>query len=656
MALPIPNLDDKTFDELFEEARALIPRYAPEWTDHNLSDPGITLVDLFAWLTEMQIYSLNRVTDKNVLKFLRLLGTAPQPATSAQAEVSFSLKGVRQSPPDPAPLTVPRGTAVAAIEKITGEEIVFETEEELSVTAIELARVLTYENKQWLDQTDANQRDGVFYFAFGNPATQDHMLYLGFDSAAAHFPAAAIKLTANIFDADLPPLAAEENSSVVPSAEWQWEYWNGAFWRALDVEDHTARLAHSGRIIFYGPEDITSATFETIANRPIPFGEDTPLYWMRARVTKAGHEIPPRLDTILVNTIAVSQGQTFFDEKFSSTGLPGQSFKLNRAPVLPESVVLQVRESDGDWHTWHAVSDFDASGPEAHHFIIDLAAGVISFGDGIHGRVPPAANDSQGPNLRVERYRAGGGEMGNVQALTINRVLDSRLAVNVSNRQMASGGKNAETLVEAKARARRDLKTVSRGVTSRDYEKLALATPGIRVARVQVLPLFHPQFATIAMPGAVTLVVVPDILPDSTNRTPQPSEGFRKTVRQHLEQKRLATTDLHVIPPQYIKVSVQAKVRVGARMRREEVKREILEALRHFLDPLQGGPEKKGWPFGREVFKSEIYQVIENINGVLGVEKLSLSAKGCFKAYKDKLWIPKIGLVYSGEHDLTLVT
>jgi len=70
--LPIPDLDDKTFEELVEEARTRIPLYAPGWTDHNLSDPGITLIDLFAWLAEMQIYSLNLLPDKNYLKFLKL--------------------------------------------------------------------------------------------------------------------------------------------------------------------------------------------------------------------------------------------------------------------------------------------------------------------------------------------------------------------------------------------------------------------------------------------------------------------------------------------------------------------------------------------------------------------------------------------------------
>lgn len=73
MPIKLPNLDDRTFADLVEEAKTLIPVYAPEWTNHNESDPGITIVELFAYLTEILIYRLNRVTDANVCAFLKLI-------------------------------------------------------------------------------------------------------------------------------------------------------------------------------------------------------------------------------------------------------------------------------------------------------------------------------------------------------------------------------------------------------------------------------------------------------------------------------------------------------------------------------------------------------------------------------------------------------
>jgi predicted phage baseplate assembly protein len=71
MALPVPNLDDLQFQrDLVDEARLRIIRYCPEWTEYNVSDPGITLIELFAWMTEMIVYRLNKVPDKNYIKFL----------------------------------------------------------------------------------------------------------------------------------------------------------------------------------------------------------------------------------------------------------------------------------------------------------------------------------------------------------------------------------------------------------------------------------------------------------------------------------------------------------------------------------------------------------------------------------------------------------
>lgn len=73
MPLDLPNLDDRTYEDLVAEALRLIPNYAPEWTNYNPSDPGITLIEMFAYLTEMLLYRQNRITDDNLRTFLRLL-------------------------------------------------------------------------------------------------------------------------------------------------------------------------------------------------------------------------------------------------------------------------------------------------------------------------------------------------------------------------------------------------------------------------------------------------------------------------------------------------------------------------------------------------------------------------------------------------------
>ncbi len=73
MPLSLPNLDDRTYEDLLKEVTALIPRYAPDWTDHNASDPGIMLLELFSWLTEAMIYRLNRIPQSSEAVFLQIL-------------------------------------------------------------------------------------------------------------------------------------------------------------------------------------------------------------------------------------------------------------------------------------------------------------------------------------------------------------------------------------------------------------------------------------------------------------------------------------------------------------------------------------------------------------------------------------------------------
>src|ERR1044072_3112618 len=101
MPINLPNLDDRTYDDLIREARSLIPAYAPdEWTNHNASDPGITLIELFAYLSEMLIYRLNRVTDANVRAFLKLIdGVEREPADKAKLldEVRKVVKELRKA-------------------------------------------------------------------------------------------------------------------------------------------------------------------------------------------------------------------------------------------------------------------------------------------------------------------------------------------------------------------------------------------------------------------------------------------------------------------------------------------------------------------------------------------------------------------------------
>jgi len=149
MSLPAPNLDDRKFQDIVEEARSMIPRYCPEWTDHNLSDPGITLIELFAWMTDLLLYRLNKVPDVNYVKFLDLIGVTLSPPAPAKADIAFRL-----SAPQPEPVVIPKGTEVATVRTETEEAITFSTEEDLRIETPTLNHVLiTRDNVTFVDFT-----------------------------------------------------------------------------------------------------------------------------------------------------------------------------------------------------------------------------------------------------------------------------------------------------------------------------------------------------------------------------------------------------------------------------------------------------------------------------------------------------------------------
>lgn len=137
MALPSPNLDDRRFQQLVDEAKRYVQQRAPEWTDHNVSDPGVTLIETFAYLVDQLLYRLNRVPDKNYLAFLDLLGIQLYPPSAATADVDFWL-----SAPQPDTVTLPAGTEVTTAAGETEEAVVFATTDDLRIVPSELTRLV----------------------------------------------------------------------------------------------------------------------------------------------------------------------------------------------------------------------------------------------------------------------------------------------------------------------------------------------------------------------------------------------------------------------------------------------------------------------------------------------------------------------------------
>jgi hypothetical protein len=310
--------------------------------------------------------------------------------------------------------------------------------------------------------------------------------------------------------------------------------------------------------------------------------------------------------------------------EFEGDGLPGQVIGLKKTPVIPESIILQVLEGEGNmWFDWTMVEDFHASKPYDRHYILDSQTGEVAFGDGKKGLIPQA-----GSIIRIISYRFGGGEKGNIETGTINTILSpikNKEFLKVENIIPAAGGSETGSIHEAMSSMRRDMKKTYTAVTCEDYEELALNTPGVRVARAKAIPLYSPSVANYpenTSPASVTVVAVPA----GKSRKPVPGKAFLENVKRHLDTARLITTEVFVVGPDYAEVSVEARVIFKAEYIPDE--KRVTASLDEFLSPLGNGADFKGWPFGRTVYKSEIYEVIENIDGVDYIEGVVLSATG----------------------------
>jgi predicted phage baseplate assembly protein len=273
---------------------------------------------------------------------------------------------------------------------------------------------------------------------------------------------------------------------------------------------------------------------------------------------------------------------------------------------------LEVDEGQG-FLPWREVEDFYASGPDDPDFTLNRTTGEVRFGDGRHGRIPVANAAAPVANIVAREYRVGGGESGNAGPNTVTDLQTSITGVqSVTNLTAATGGTDEEPLEETKLRAAREVKAKDRAVTVEDFELLSIGTPGARVRRAKALPLRHPAFGEVSIPGAVTVIVVPD----TSDPAPQPNETTLRLVCAHLNRHRLLTSEVHVVPPTYRKVRIEAEVIVQPDGDLAEAKRGVEDALTAYLHPLTGGDEGTGWPFGRDVFFSSVYRVILGVTGV----------------------------------------
>jgi hypothetical protein len=664
-----PSLDDRGFNDLVEEALARIPAHTPEWTNPRVGDPGRTIVELFAWLTDTLLYRVNLVPERQRLTFLRLLGLPMRPAVAARGVVTVSLDDEK-------------GTEAVQLRAhaTIKDPVPFETRDELTVLPVSgevyAKRRLTDTERPAFEDLlpDLRQVYGlgaddtavpyvttaVFPGGMGDPDgfdlvrdTVDQCLWVALLAAKAEQVDAVRQSLGGsggrqrVLNVGVMPLvtvpAMSEEIGVRGRVPHVWEVTGpetgGEFeYFTLDVlEDTSEDLTQRGVLRLVLPpagaigapsNDVRQVLAAGVGDRPPrlddPDRSSRLAAWLRLRPREFMDSLP--LSWVGVNAVEIDQRQTVELRVVGvSNGAADQEIALGASSVEPESLAIEVEEDRRGYVAWARVSDLATAGRDAAVYSLDGEAGTIRFGDGVRGRIPEASR-----RIRVVRMRAGGGAAGNLPAGTLTSInardLDDNPVTKLKILQglPTVGGDEAETLAEAERRIPAVLRHRDRAVTEEDYRRLAAETPGVRVGRVAVLPRFKPHQRRRDVPGVVSVVVLP-FKQDRQPPNPRADRPFLEAVHGYLDARRPLAAELYTIGCEYVPLGVSVGITLRDGFGRDTVINAVREELRRHLWPLAaGGLTPEGWPFGKDVRDRELEVIVARVEGVASVAPINL--------------------------------
>lgn len=674
MPLEPPPINTLTFAELVRMAQLRVPRYTPEWTDFNESDPGNTLIQLFAWLTEMMLVQMNRVPERNYIKFLQLLGLELRPAQPARAHLTFTAQeGAAVES------VLPR-TRVAAQPPAGGDPVIFETIEGLDLIRASLIAIQVFDGGAFTNLTEANNNPGTTFRPFGWLPQMGSALYLGFTPPPPQEPVGGIFPQEMSFRVFLP-ISSESGQPIscrdvqlapAPPVTLVWEYRPQADpsrWRRLNVfKDDSIAFTREGYLSVQGPTEVAATKVGKV---------DDELYWIRVRLAAGVYPAgqAPVIDFIRPNTVEAESLATARDEFVGeSEGVPDQSFTLRHQPVLPATLELLVTEPNQPPELWERRDDFLATDRDSKHFMLNRATGAITFGDGIQGLIPPASSE-----ITARLYRYGGGKAGNLPKGLLTTLMTPVFGVDsITNERPTTGGRDEQEVEELKQLAPHILRSQDRAVSVDDYATIASQVG--EVAKAKTLPLRHPAHPDIEIPGAITVVIVPHA--EAADPAPKPSADLLRRVCQYLDERRLLTTELYVKGPEYQSIQVEARVAVQPYAAFDDVKRRVIAAINEYLDPLGrklgkqivgqiagqnavgaasvpstvSAQRERGWNIGDNLFPTNLIGVIQRVQDVVFVRSFGLIVNGkLHDKLNEAVEVPPEGLLFGvSDHEIAV--
>lgn len=672
MPIRPPALDDRGFADLVADMLRRVPAHTPEWTDLREGDPGRTLIDLFAWMGDTILYRANLIPERQRLAFLRLLGKPLRPASPASGLVQVSIDDPAQT-----------GMAVLPQRHPIAKPVRFELDCELAVLPVEgrayikrrpsnterakLAPLIADLQDLYgiTGQADAYVTTQVFAGGVAEPAGRDfaaeaidHSLWFALLATTPEPPIlAAVRHTLGGGDAArrvalsigvAPTIAAPQALEAIAARApiphvWEVTAPGGGFLPLELLSDGTGGLTRAGvaRVLLPGEDDFAAPANDVLTDLKAGVGDrppriDDPLVasrliaWVRLRPLPQARLNSLKLSWAGINAATVTQRETKGRQQIGrGTGLSGQQLSLGASNVELASLVIEVEEEEG-LRAWPLIDDIAMAGRAQRACQVDAEAGTVRFGDGVHGAVP-----ASGRAVHVAFMRSGGGSAGNVPAASLKAITGPLPTIKLKLNQPLPmvGGIDAETLESAEARIPAELRHGDRAVTKGDIAALALSTPGVSVARVEVLERFKPQQRRDGLPGVVSVMAIP-ARGGTEKPAPRPDRALLETVHGWLDARRPLGTELYVIAPDYVPVGVSAAVELIDPVNRDAVLDAVAAAIRLHLWPLApGGPDGQGWPLGRALDDRLIETAIARVPGVRAVAPVRLFTRSAHRAW-----------------------
>jgi Baseplate J-like protein len=583
--IPVPNLDDIAFDALVEQGRSLIPRFAPDWTDHNLHDPGITLLDLLAWIVDQQVYRIGSVGDAHLKAFAALLGVKPRPAQPASG-LLWPGSGTRAHDQ-----VLPAGTRACPAGQ---PQLVFRTAASARLGGAVLqpmsASAAGKRTAVWPDVTGGIRLDG---------ATELLELTL-----ASPLPALAGDESTLSVGLEFAAVLPGEERDLPPPIAFDYRSGDGLWYRpAIGWIDGGGRRSGAALLTIAAGDGVTAIRLG-FAGFPI-----------RALPTRLALDVLPLVQIETLDPVVLGE----------SNGLPDLELPLGGgalpAPDGKGSPLRIQTKEDGRTVDWRQVDDLVSCGPDDSVFVVDEARATIRFGNGVNGRMPPArpglpgqvnrcaldvtagakGNVAKGLEWKIEGLPAGGGAW--------------------TNREPATGGRDAWdrdallTALRLRSRKRSAL------LTDSELRDAATQLEGFGVERAEVIQRFLPTLPRRPVPGARTLLLHPA---DGV----EGSDSWVDSIERRLAPRRVLGERLSLAAAEPVEILVSAELLIAAGSDSPAVEKAVRAVLEARLSASRRCPQVDPWPSGRPVTIGELEALVAGVDGVVAVPRLELGRRG----------------------------